>query len=94
MCSCLDQSFGELMHTLNITVPSDFISMCCRAIVRLKEVRKDVCLIYKFAKCIAVKQSNSEESLMPLNRMPFGLLQYQIDFFNAGHINQVRHYLY
>jgi hypothetical protein len=46
-------------------------------------------LVHKFTSCIAEKRPDSNVSLMPLDRMPFGLIQYQIEFFTAGYINQV-----
>ena len=46
-------------------------------------------LVDKFRQIINTKREGSEESMMPLNRMPFGMVQYQIEFFAADHIKQV-----
>ena len=50
-------------------------------------------VVYKLAKIVATNRPDSvtDESLIPLNRMPWGLLQYQIDFFACKHINEVEH---
>ena len=40
-------------------------------------------LVYRFAYVIATARPESDESLLPLNRMPFGLIEYQIDFFSS-----------
>lgn len=39
-------------------------------------------IVERFANSIA-------SGTMPLHRMPFGLMEYQINFFSASHINQV-----
>ena len=39
---------------------------------------------------VVKRTPDSDESLMPLRRMPFGLVQYQIEFFTASSANQVR----
>lgn len=56
----------------------------------LADAEKPHDLVYKFARCISDKRPDSNTSLMPLDRMPFGLVQYQIEFFTANYVNQVR----
>ncbi|XP_064622698.1 uncharacterized protein LOC135484921 isoform X2 [Lineus longissimus] len=68
---------------------ADFITLSVDAMKKLKSVGKSN-LIYKWPRCISLRRPKSEESLLPLNRMPFGLIEYQIDFFNANHVNQVK----
>ena len=46
-------------------------------------------LEYSFAYVIATARPESDESLLPLNRMPLGLTEYQIDFFLSTNISQV-----
>ena len=46
-------------------------------------------VVYNMPKIMALKRPNSEESLIPLNQMTWGLLQYQVDFFACTHTNQV-----
>lgn len=52
---------------------------------KLQEHGKAPGLATKFARCIG-------EDRMPLDRMPFGLIQYQVDFFSADHINEVNNW--
>lgn len=68
--------------------PQDFAGLALKAMVRLHGHHKPP-LIYNFAKCIGVDRPESNESLMPLNRMPFGLIEYQIQFFACPNTNQV-----
>ena len=66
-----------------------FCSMNLAAMNELKCAKKSPSLVYDFARCIAVKRPGTTTSLMPLDRMPFGLVQYQIEFFTSTHVNQV-----
>ncbi|CAH3023178.1 unnamed protein product, partial [Porites evermanni] len=43
-------------------------------------------LIYKFAMCIAETRPSTGQSLFPLDRMPSGLVEFQIEFFSATNI--------
>ena len=43
-------------------------------------------LIYKFALCIVSNRPGSNDSLFLINRMPFGMVEYQIEFFSATNI--------
>ncbi|XP_078370232.1 uncharacterized protein LOC144653971 [Oculina patagonica] len=70
------------------TNPADFASKSIRAMKRLQEHGKNN-LLYKFAFCIANSRPGSDVPLFPLDRMPFGLVEYQIEFFAATNIAQV-----
>ncbi|KAI8503729.1 hypothetical protein Bbelb_187000 [Branchiostoma belcheri] len=41
----------------------------------------------KFAQCVGQNRQGTDEPLMPLNRMPFGLVEYQIEFFTWYLVN-------
>lgn len=66
-----------------------YIELSCGAIEKLEASGRGCDLLQRFAKCIAVDRPGSSESLMPLERMPFGLIEYQIRFFTSEHVNQV-----
>ena len=86
LCEALYQ---ELLAREKIPLPGrDFISHSVAAMQRLKQRQKSN-VLYKLAKVIAVNRPDSTEPLMPMNRMPWGLVQYQIDFFACSHINEV-----
>ena len=46
-------------------------------------------LVYRFAYVIDTARPESDESLLPLNRTPFGWIEYQIVFFSSTNISQV-----
>ena len=68
--------------------PADFVSLSVSAMKKLQEQKKNN-LVYKFAFCLARNRPGSDKTLFPLDRMPFGLVEYQIDFFSATNIMQV-----
>lgn len=82
-------SFLELANKNGIdTNPADFASLSVTAMKRLQEHKKNN-LIYKFSMCIGSNQPGTDDPLFPLTRMPFGLVEYQIEFFSATNIMQV-----
>ena len=70
------------------TNPTDFIVLSLNTMSLLEQANKSN-IVYKLVRCLATKRPGSEDPLLPLDRMPFGLIQYQIDFFNSTHISQV-----
>ena len=73
-----------LMGGIN-TNPGDFATVSVKAMKVLQENGKNN-LLYKFGYCIATTRPGSEEPLFPMNRMPFGLVEYQIEFFSSTSI--------
>ena len=63
------------------TNPADFATLAVKGMKTLKNHNKGN-LIYKFAMCIA----KTRQSLFPLDRMQFGLVEFQIEFFSATNI--------
>ncbi|KXJ06788.1 hypothetical protein AC249_AIPGENE26919 [Exaiptasia diaphana] len=63
------------------TNPADFVRLSLDAMVIFQQKQKKN-LVYQFSRIIA-------KSLLPLNRMPFGLISYQIQFFNCTNIMQI-----
>ena len=81
-----DLAFLELAKRKGIdSNPADFASLAVEGMKRLQEKKKGN-LIYKFAMCIGKNQPGTQQSLFPLDRMPFGLVEYQIEFFSATNI--------
>ena len=82
-------SFLELANKYGIdTNPADFASLSVKAMKRLKKHNKNN-LVYKFSMCIGSNQPGTGDPLFPLTRMPFRLVEYQIEFFSATNIMQV-----
>ena len=89
LCDIANMSFLKLAIENGIdTNPADFASQSIRAMKRLQENGKNN-LLYKFAYSIANNRPGSDAALFPLERMPFGLVEYQIEFFSATNVAQV-----
>ena len=67
------------------TNPADFASISQGAMKVLQDNGKPN-LIYKWSKCVFGEDG---KPLMPLQRMPFGLIQYQMEFFTCTNVMQV-----
>ena len=80
----IDKMFAHLSSSCGIKL-SNFISLSVEAMISLQNAGKSN-LIYKWAKCIV---GEGGKPLMQLNRMPFGLIEYQMEFFTATDVMQV-----
>jgi hypothetical protein len=70
--------------------PKHFVSNSIKAMKKLSSNDKPN-LVYKFRQMLNLqKASNPMEPVIQLDRMPFGLLEYVIQFFTAININQVQ----
>ena len=82
----LDKLFFELCKSDGIlSICSKFISLSIEAMKVLQMANKPN-LVYKWSQCIV---GENGVPLIPLNRMPFGLIQYQLEFFTATNVMQV-----
>ncbi|XP_063448946.1 uncharacterized protein LOC134728306 isoform X2 [Mytilus trossulus] len=85
----LDQMFESVAEEEGLKVgTANFTSLSLRAMKTLKENSKPN-VVTDFVKCLGTKRPNSQEPLMPVTRMPFGLIQHQIQFFCASDIRQI-----
>ncbi len=74
-----------------VVVPSDFLELSLKSMKELTAVGRSN-VIYGLAKVIGTKRPDSDESLLPLSRMPMGLLEHCVNFFSATQFQQV--YMY
>ena len=82
----LNKMFSNMSTSAVIrTKVSNFISLSIGAMEVLQEAKKPN-LVYKWVQCMS---RESGQPLMPLNRMPFGLIEYQLAFFTATNVMQV-----
>ena len=68
--------------------PADYISRSLTAMKALKDWGKEN-LLYKFAFCLAEKFPGTERPILEMDRMPFGLIEYQLLFFSCTNMMQV-----
>ncbi|XP_031572632.1 uncharacterized protein LOC116306685 [Actinia tenebrosa] len=86
----LNTLFLKLANDACITTnPSNFASLALKAIMVLEEHGKSN-LLYKFAYCLATNPPGISRPLFDPTRMPFGLVEYQIEFFSCTNITQIR----
>lgn len=85
---CLDKLFKIVANCENVIRVEDFPSLTIKAMKMLREKGKSN-VLRDFAKCLGLRRPDSNEPLMPVDRMPFGLIQHQIQFFCASDIRQV-----
>ena len=84
--SFMDKMFANLASSCGINAKlSKFISLSVKAMKTLQDAGKNN-LIYKWAKCIV---GENGKPLIALDRMPFGLIEYQMEFFTATNVMQV-----
>ena len=79
----LDEVFNEVAQGSDLGDCPGYLSQSLSAMVKLRLANKTN-LLQKFAKCISEERKDgSGQSLMPLNQMPFGLIDYNIQFFSS-----------
>lgn len=82
---CFDivsKKFGTTTNVLN------FPQLSLYAMRKLQELEKSN-TVYNLSKVISETRPGTSESLMPLKRMPFGMIQFAIDFFATTNVMQV-----
>lgn len=71
-----------------LSMPDDFLHLSLMSMQHLDSFGK-VNVLYELAKGLGTLRPNSTEPVFPISRMPFGLLQYIVTFFNSKSGNQV-----
>ena len=86
----LNELFLHLALEHNITSnPGKYCSLSIKAMKLLKKNNKSN-LLYKFALALCNTKPVTGEPVFPMDRMPFGLVEYQIEFFSCTHVKQVQ----
>ena len=71
-----------------VSYPKNFVQMSLAAMKRLEANGKSN-LVYKFCQGLAFDRPDKSGPLIPINRMPFGLIEYCIEFFTCTNVMQV-----
>ncbi len=73
---------------------SNYVSLCLSAAQNLKSAGRKPEILINFLRCIAETRGAEDylpgQSLMPLNRMPFALIEHQIAVYTCRNVNQVQ----
>lgn len=88
--SLLDKLFVKVAYTTPLTTKSDLNGFVQHSLTAMKNLKdnKQANALSKFARVLSVKRPDGR-TLFPMDRMPWGLVLYQIEFFDSFHINQV-----
>lgn len=68
--------------------PPDFLNFVFCAAQQLRDCGR-LNVLYLLAKCLATIRPDRSDSVIPVKRMPMGLLEYTIGFFTVNSIQQV-----
>ena len=71
-----------------VTIPDDFLTLTLRAMTHLKQTGRSN-VLYGLAKGLGQMRTDGTDSRFPALRMPMGLLEYAVSFFNSESMNQV-----
>lgn len=66
----------------NHPVETDFLQLAFNAIRNLKNNGRSN-LVYQLCKCVGIMRSDMSDSLLPVKRMPTGLIEYILNFYSA-----------
>ena len=86
LLSHLQVEFGSEYKSF---VPSDFVRLCCTALKTLHENGKQN-IIYHLARGLGTQRADGSGPRLPIDRMPFGLLSYNIQYFSSDTVNNLR----
>ena len=82
---CFDISSKKIGITTNVL---NFPQLSLYAMKKLQDLGKSN-TVYSLSKVISESRPDGSDSLMPLKRMPFGMIQFIVDFFASTNVMQV-----
>ena len=82
---CFDISSKKIGITTNVL---NFPQLSLHAMKKLQDLDKSN-TVYNLSKVISESRPDGGDSLMPLRRMPFGMIQFIVDFFASTNVMQV-----
>ena len=89
MLAITDQLYALVAEKMGLTSTAmGFVRLSLEAMRRL-ELNDKVNLVIKFRQGFANERPDKSGPLIPLPQMPFGLLQYCIEFFTCANVMQV-----
>ena len=78
----------ELSHNFEPFIPVDFLELCCKGInVLYQNGNENENIIYYLAKGLGTPRRDGSGPIFPIDRMPFGLISYNICYFALDKIN-------
>ena len=86
--SCIGEMFTKAAETLGVDVPPDFLSLSLNAMRHLANSGRSN-IVYGICKGLGTMREDGSDSVLPAKKLISGLLEYSIDFFNAGDAQNV-----
>ena len=74
----------------NVQVPENFLELAINGMQHLRDSGRSN-VIYLMAKAVGTMRSDKSDSLLPVKRMPMGLVEYIVNFFTTSSIQKVLH---
>ena len=69
-------------------VPKDFLHLAAKGMQNLRNAGRSNS-IYLLAKALGTMRKDGSDSLLPVKRMPMGLIEYAVAFFTASSVQKV-----
>ena len=86
LITSLFQTYAQKEY--DITIPEDFLTLFLKASQHLKSCQRSN-IVCSLAKALGTMRNDGSDSRLPAKRMPTGLLEYTINFFNADNVLDV-----
>ena len=64
-------------------LPNDFLTLSLKGMNHLSEAKR-MNVLYELARGLGIMRPDGTDSLFPTSRMPMGMLQFMVGFFNAS----------
>ena len=64
-------------------LPNDFLTLSLKGMKHLSETKR-MNVLYELARGLGIMRPDGTDSLFPTSRMPMGMLQFMVGFFNAS----------
>lgn len=78
-------------HPMSLRVSSDFLKVMMCGMKYLNECGRTN-VIRSLIQVLGTMRPDGSDSLMPVKRMPMGLIEYCVNFFNSSSLNKVDHF--
>lgn len=84
----ISDMFSSYACSQGVHAPKDFLQLFLNASLHLKTNNRTN-VVYGLAKAVGSLRQDGTDSLMPVRRMPMGLVEYLVNFFTADNLSKV-----
>lgn len=76
------------MNTKDVLIPMEFLQLSVEAMVNLKKTGR-INVVHKLSQATGTMRNDGNDTLMPMNRLPMGFLEYCVNFVTASSFTKV-----